>query len=164
MPDKPKAQFDAILCDQGYPRGAADVHIARNREFGPLLGCTRVDSRHVPGNRSLVTPHKTPDVTQYHPDGHPLAGQERYLWEDRGGGVMLGTLIEVDPVTTPEGIARIAAAKVEKRKAEMEDRIKTLSAVAEDARTDAQSAELARLEAFYERLYPDQGGTHAAER
>lgn len=157
MPDSPpKARFDAVICDQQYPAGASDKLIARNQEFGPLLGAARVVSRHVPGNRSLVTAPPAGDVGSYHPGEfhpkeHPQAGQPRYDWMDRGDGVLYGVLLDAPDAAAPEDTAKTLAAMAAKRKEALEAQIAGLKAV--EPRSAVQDAELARLNAWHARLH-----------
>jgi hypothetical protein len=124
--------------------------LARTKEFGPLLGTKRVHCRAVPGGKHLLTADAMDgDVqhTTHFPKHHGLEGQPKYDWQDRGDGVMFGVLVDA---SDPEVIARAASdAKVAARKAELESQIAAMKALPESDR----SADLAKLEAWYTRLY-----------
>lgn len=93
MPDAHK--IDAVRVPIGYGRGP-DMSARLSglqREFGPLLGATRIYFRHQ-GTFGFVT--GDPADTLYFPASHPRHGGERYHWEDRGDGVFLGRLVSDD--------------------------------------------------------------------
>jgi hypothetical protein len=83
-------KIDAVLIPRHYPRGAGDRHEALRAEFGPVLGVERVHTRHCGTSESLVT--AAAEDHRYFGITHPLAGQDRYTWQDRGDGVRYGTL------------------------------------------------------------------------
>ena len=96
MPD-PSKKYDAILCPRDYPKKTreADKYLARNAEFGPMLGAPRVYWHAIPGSPPLSLGTAEPGQTLNHPKDHYLQG-ERYSWEpygDPANGVKLGTLI-----------------------------------------------------------------------
>lgn len=109
-PVEPPKKWDAVLCPSSYPQAKthSDQMIARNVEFGPVLGVRRVHSRAVPGQISLITREVGADQVMYFDSNHLLAGEERYVWTDRGrnDGVKYGVL-------RPEAVANPIAPPTE---------------------------------------------------
>lgn len=101
-----KAIADAVLCPISYPplKPGEDRHVKLKEEFGPVLGVPRVHARFADQTRTVtfitgsLTLANGLGICRYFPTSHPLSGQERYEWKDRGDGVMYGTL-------TPEAVA-----------------------------------------------------------
>ena len=95
---------DAVITPVGYANRIlpGDPSGKSTAEFKPILGVTgRIVFRDVPGG-SLITEHieekdKAAKGIDHHtllfPTDHPLAGQPRYEWKDRGDGVLYGTLV-----------------------------------------------------------------------
>jgi hypothetical protein len=84
-------QIDAACLPLGYSKAKTNEDRLRAiaAEFAPLMGRDRVCIRHH-GSHVFVTP----DIadTLLFPKDHPRAGEERYLYEERGDGVRLGIL------------------------------------------------------------------------
>jgi hypothetical protein len=96
------AKCDAIQCPRDYPlgkKGAAKL-IARNVEFGPLLGVAIVHSSQLLGGLDFV--RADPHVEPGYPAGHDQEHEPQFTWEDRGDGVLLGTLIPDETEAEPE--------------------------------------------------------------
>lgn len=92
MADEAK-NVDAILCPQAMPKGHDETSrlLWIKNEFTPVLGSKRAHARKVEG-MFLITKDGLGD--RYYAKNHPSAGEERYVWTDRGDGVMYGTLAE----------------------------------------------------------------------
>lgn len=85
------AKVDAILCPlyKPEPRPGEDMLSAIKREFAPVIGAPVVYSRHYGANQRFVT--ASPGDTADFPIGHPKARESRYVWTDRGDGVLYGS-------------------------------------------------------------------------
>lgn len=138
MPDA-APKIDAVMVPQNYPPGRVKKEraLAIKDEFGPILGSAIVHGRNLPGNQTLVT--ASPEVSVNHYGDHPLSGQPRYEWMDRGDGIQYGLLIPEPEVETydPKVAAQEAMAKKVARRSEL---------LADAHRTPAQDAELKQLE------------------
>ena len=87
----PGRAVDAIRAPIGHAgAGSSAERLARLvGEFAPLLGGGRIFVRHQ-GAEHFVTAR--PDDTLHHPRDDARSGTPRYHWEDRGDGVLYGTL------------------------------------------------------------------------
>jgi hypothetical protein len=158
----PAPKIDAVICHADYPHFGdyySKAH-ARNREFGPLLGCKSVASRNLPGDRSLLSGDPG-QVTIVHPTNHRKAGQARYDWHDRGDGVMYGVLLPDEDVAKSEELKTVDALKA--GKANLEKKIADLKAIDPAKRSADQAAELAKAEAWHERLHGGEPKTEPEE-
>lgn len=86
---------DAIKVPAGRSAGLARLDMLQgfNKEFGPVLGCTRVRSSHNGGFRLLYAHVEgAPEETLLFRKDHPRHPEERHEWIDRGDGVEYGYL------------------------------------------------------------------------
>ena len=101
MSEQTPAKVDAVLVTAACTairkfRTDPELCLYFNRTYGPVLGAPRVFTRHVlPSHDRLLTAGGT--EVRYFPEGHPLAGQERYAWAEAGDGVFHGTLVPEPP-------------------------------------------------------------------
>jgi hypothetical protein len=101
----PARKPDAILCSANYPPGKVgdSRHQKLREEFGKVLGVSRIYSRAADVGHTQTFITATPNdargrgISRFFSTGHPMQGEERYAWADRGDGVFYGTL-------TPEAI------------------------------------------------------------
>lgn len=154
---KTTKKYDAVLVPAQYPAGKAGPArlIALKQEFAADLGAKNVFSQFVGGSMNLLSAAPT---HQYHGDGHPNAGEDRYDWVDRGDGVSYGILTEASK-TTPEeretAEAEATEAAKSKRQQELLTRYEALSAIPDAELGTGERAELDRLKRFLPVMFPD---------
>lgn len=155
MPDPTRTTFDAVLAPADYPVGKVQHAklLALKEEFGPVLGSRLVHTRSVGGNMVLLT-GGTEGVSLYHGDAHPLTGQERYDWLDRGtDGVKYGLLTDAAKAAdAPAPPAAVKAAQVSGKVHEYQARKAALAAKPD--RTDDEQRELDKLGRFLAVMAP----------
>lgn len=162
MSNASNPKVDAILCPSSYPGHLPfeQQRIARNVEFGRVLGVARVHSQSTPGGLDLVT--REPGGSRYHPTGHTAEGQAKYDWEDRASppdGVKYGYLADATKASPASAPGDSIEAGIAARKASIAAKIAQLEAIAPGARTADQSAELSRLKYRFEAAYPTPAPT-----
>lgn len=147
MADKPET-LDAVLVPQNYPPGkhGRDRLAAITAEFGPRLGLKLVHCHPLPDNSLLCGKAGN---HRYHAGDHPLAGQERYDWFDRGDGVQYGRFnaeaAEADAAKAEADRTKSTADKIAAKAKESAARLTALKAVPEADRTPQETAELSSL-------------------
>ena len=86
-----ETNIDAVRAPVRYSgQGSAAARLERLRsEFAPLIGGGVVYVRNQ-GDEHFLSTH--PDDTLQYPRSAPRSGLPRYRWEDRGDGILYGSL------------------------------------------------------------------------